>query len=151
MDEKHPRRRIVTINLRLRVPCVRLPFLYRCVLALRLVEELAAGHSSDDLAQQQPLLLLDLLQHALVLLCASRKIWQDFVNRTIGDVLVGRVSSLTCGEWRISQCLDGHTQNAYLTASWCNHTCPAAGRSKSPYLLAKFQSPSSSRWQSGLR
>lgn len=86
--------------------------LYRRVLAFGLVEELAARNPTEDLLQQQPLLLLDLLQHAFVLLRAARQVWKDLVNWTVWNIFVGRVTSLTCSagqskviKWSIEEAL----------------------------------------------
>jgi hypothetical protein len=76
-------------------PADHSPSLDGRVVAFGFVEQLTAGESSRDFLQQQPLLLLDLLQHALVLLCATRQIWENFVDGAVGDVLVGGVAGLT--------------------------------------------------------
>lgn len=66
-----------------------------CVVAFGLVEQLTSHESSSDFLEQQPLFFLDLLQNTFVLLCASRQIWQNFVNWAVGDVFVRRIASLT--------------------------------------------------------
>lgn len=81
----------VTIN---EITCC-LPFLNWCVFAFGLVEQLTARDSSEDLAEQQSLLLLNLLQNAFVFLCTSREIRKDLVNWTVRNIFVGRITSLT--------------------------------------------------------
>lgn len=69
--------------------------LYRCVVALWLVEQLTSQQATKNLTPQQSLLLLDLLQDAFVLLRATRQIWQHLVNWTVWNIFVSRVASLT--------------------------------------------------------
>lgn len=73
---------------------LRLPFLYWCVWAFWLVEQLTSNETTSNLAQQKSLLLLNLLQHTFVLLRASWKVWKYLVNWTVRNIFVCRVSSL---------------------------------------------------------
>lgn len=65
------------------------------IVALGRVEQLSTECTTSNLAEQQTLLLLDLLEHALVLLRTTRQIGQHLLNWTVGYVLVSRVASLT--------------------------------------------------------
>lgn len=69
----------------------------RGVVALGLVEDLAAYDAPRDLREQQLLLLLDLLKYAAVLRGPPGQVRQHLLHRAVWYVFVGRVAGLTCG------------------------------------------------------
>jgi hypothetical protein len=69
--------------------------LHRSVVSFGRVPPLAGDQAPSYLAGQEPLLLLDLLEYALVLVGPPGQVGQHFVDRTVGDVLVRRITGLT--------------------------------------------------------
>lgn len=70
------------------------PLLDGHIVAFGIVEHLAGEEATPDFAHQQSLLLLDLLEHALVLLGATGQVRQHLLHGSVGYILVCRVARL---------------------------------------------------------
>lgn len=90
----------------------------------RLVDNLTTQQPAFQLSPQQVLLSLGSFHEASVLLSAARQIGNDFVHRSIGNVLINWESCLACFQHEIDisykSFSNRNTMYAIHVRTWCN-------------------------------